>query len=49
MELRRRPGRVCEYSVELSRRAGGPRAQQQCKRRQKRRAMLEKEKLSELF
>jgi hypothetical protein len=44
LEVRRRPGRVCKtYSIELSRGAGGRKAQQQQKRRQERRAIWENE------
>ncbi len=44
LEVRRRPGRVCKISsIELSRRAGGRKAQQERKRRQERRAMSEDE------
>ncbi len=44
LEVRRRPARVRKtYSIELSRGAGGRKAQQQQKRRQERRAMSENE------
>ncbi len=44
LEVRRKPGRVCKiYSIVLGRGAGGRKAEQQRRKRQKRRAMSENE------